>query len=67
MTNLVGSASSNPRLLLSAATDDPSRHGEAVPSRFDAIKDPELCAAFTAAYDAWERQQDQLSIFSEAA
>lgn len=62
----MGSVSTVPRQPRLAA-ETPPRDGDAEPTRFQAIKDPVLRAVFTAAYDAWERRQDQLTIFSEAA
>lgn len=62
--SLMGSVSSNPRQPRLAA--DPPRDGDTDPIRFAAIKDPVLRSAFTAAYDAWERLQDQLSLWEAA-
>lgn len=69
--SLVGSASSiPPRVTPSLTACEPQTTrwgGDAEPTRFNAIKDAMLRAAVTAAYDAWESRQAQLSIFSEAA
>lgn len=62
--SLVGSVSSIPRMAADAAVSTrPSlRGGETEPTR---RMSPELQAAFDRAYDAWQRRQEQLTIFAQ--